>query len=53
MEKNNKSERFEMRTSPSLKALMQKLADNKKMKVPELVTYLVRREADNEKVTID
>lgn len=51
--KNNKSERFEMRISPSLKALMQKLADKKEMKVPELVTYLVRREAEKEKIKTD
>lgn len=42
--------RFEMRTTKAFKGLLNKLADKKKMKVPELVHYLVRREAEKEKI---
>lgn len=45
------SARFEMRTTKAFKELLNKVADKKKMKVPELVHYLVRREAEKEKLT--
>lgn len=50
MADNNKSERFEMRISPSFKELLNKVALKKKMKVPQLIDYLVRREAEKEKI---
>lgn len=51
MDKNNKSSRFEMRVTPAIKELMQKLADKKQMKVPEFITYLIRREAEKENLS--
>lgn len=53
MNKNPDASRFEMRTTNAFKALLNKLAEKKQMKVPELVHYLVRREAEKEKIKTD
>lgn len=50
---NPNAARFEMRTTNAFKSILKKLADKKQMKTTELVHYLVRREAEKEKIKPD
>lgn len=50
MNKKVKTERFEMRVSPAFKSILKKLSEKKEMKAPHLIEFLVRIEAEKEKI---